>query len=346
LLIEFMEKRKRNLIIVWHVFFIGMTVFLAWLYVNNQGKQNEKYKEDAGKTSVVRQRGFHFINPILECEIEGEIALNKYIPFEKKTKKAIQEEIIDKNKDISVSVYFRNLNNGPWFGINEKEKFSPASLLKVPIMIAYLKEMEGNPELAKKELVFQKKKNEYDQTIISKERMEEGKTYSIENIIYRMIVNSDNDAMFLLLENISTDMLNQVNRDLGVATLDESEIGENFISVKDYASFFRILYNSAYLDRTMSEKALDLLSQTEYKDGIVSGTNGNVPVAHKFGERTINEGGVEKKQLHDCGIVYYEEYPYLLCIMTRGNDMQKLSSVIADTSRIIFEEIEKDFPEK
>jgi hypothetical protein len=64
----------------------------------------------------------------------------------------------------------------------------------------------------------------------------------------------------------------------------------------------------------------------------------NIPVAHKFGERTGFAGGV--KQLHDCGIVYYPKNPYLLCIMTRGTDFTKLESTIAAVSKMVYQEFD------
>ena len=56
-------------------------------------------------------------------------------------------EIEEKNPDIHLSVYFRNLNNGPWFGIRENEGFAPASLMKISILISYLKMSETDPNL-------------------------------------------------------------------------------------------------------------------------------------------------------------------------------------------------------
>ena len=44
-----------------------------------------------------------------------------------------------------IAVYFRDLHDGPWFGINEDKEFDPASMMKVPVMIAWLKRAETNP---------------------------------------------------------------------------------------------------------------------------------------------------------------------------------------------------------
>jgi len=46
------------------------------------------------------------------------------------------------------------------------------------------------------------------------------------------------------------------------------------------------------------------------------------------------------KQLHDCGIIYHPSKPYILCIMTKGEEIEELASVIADISRLVFKGID------
>lgn len=104
--------------------------------------------------SEFHQGGFKFINPLLECEVGGEnVEFRELVSF----KKDLQDLINSlKNKgwiDYS-AVYFRDLNNGPWVGINEKEKFTPASLSKVPLMMAYYKEAETNPKVLHRSISF------------------------------------------------------------------------------------------------------------------------------------------------------------------------------------------------
>ena len=337
-----MADYKKYLLYIEHIFIICIIAFLIWTNFGSRYKKND----DENKTKEIRQSGYDFVNPLLECEVEGEQALKSYVPFEKKIKNRVNEEIILPNKNMHLSVYFRNLNNGPWFGINEKEYFSPASLLKVPIMIAYFKEMEENSELADREIFMDENRaSSFRQDAAPSNGIETEKKYTVENLIERMIVHSDNDAMSLLLDNISPEKLIKVYADLGVVAPDDQNI-DNFMSVKDYASFFRILYNAAYLEKKSSEKALKLLSKSDFKGGLVAGMPENIKISHKFGERGLEEASGYKRQLHDCGIVYYEKYPYLLCVMTRGDDLKKLSSVIAGVSKIVFEEISADFPEE
>ena len=109
------------------------------------------------------------------------------------------------------------------------------------------------------------------------------------------------------------------------------------MSVTDNASFFRILYNASYLTKDNSQKALDLLSKVDFTDGIRAGVPSSVKVANKFGEREV--GNII--QLHDCGIVYFKDHPYLLCIMSRGTDFTKLAASIKNISRLVYLEVNK-----
>jgi beta-lactamase class A len=87
----------------------------------------------------------------------------------------------------------------------------------------------------------------------------------------------------------------------------------------------------------MSEKALKLLTQTKYKDALYAGVPQHIEVAHKFGERQFLPS--QEKQLHDCGIVYHPQNPYLLCIMSRGQDFKKLSNIIKNISKATYDHL-------
>ncbi|MDQ5968539.1 MAG: beta-lactamase class [Patescibacteria group bacterium] len=57
---------------------------------------------------------------------------------------------------MTIGIYVRNLNNGPWFGINENEKYSPASMMKVPILITFLKWIEQDSLVLDKKIFISK----------------------------------------------------------------------------------------------------------------------------------------------------------------------------------------------
>jgi len=242
---------------------------------------------------------------------------------------------IKNGKITYASVYFRDLNNGPWIGINESEEFTPASLLKVPLMIAYLKIAENYPTVLDEELLIVDNSDTLSQNIIPLRTVENGKSYKVSDLIEYMIVYSDNKAANTLLSHIDVESLNAVYEDLGIKTPDVND-SENFMSVRDYASFFRILYNASYLNREMSEKALSILTNSQFNLGLSAGVPPQIDVAHKFGERVLLEG----KQLHDCGIIYKVDKPYLLCIMTRGTNFIGMGETIKTISETVYNEFD------
>ncbi len=50
-------------------------------------------------------------------------------------------------------------------------------------------------------------------------------------------------------------------------------------------------------------------------------------------ERMAASNSVE---LHDCGIVYPDGDAYLLCVMTKGRDIEKLKMAIAHVSEMVY----------
>lgn len=296
-------------------------------------KNVDKNKTDT-LSKEVRLDGYTYISPLLECEYNSSVGETEYKPSKNKIASYISEEI--QKKTIShASVYYRDLNNGPWFGIEENENFSPASLLKLPVMIAYLKQAEVDRTLLQKKLTYKKIPAPIEQSFTPENPLIDGKEYSIEELVNHMIVYSDNNALFLLEKNTDENKINAITRDLGIETATDST-PEDYMSVKSYASLFRVLYNASYLGKEMSEKALTILGNVAFTKGIVAGLPSAITVAHKFGEREL-ENGV--KQLHDCGIVYYPKHPYLLCVMTRGTNYENLSLVISNVSRKIYQDI-------
>jgi len=162
-------------------------------------------------------------------------------------------------------------------------------------------------------------------------------SYSYQELIERMIAYSDNNATILLSKGIQEDVFLRPYEDLGIAP-PLLQNGEYYLRVKDYATFFRVLFNASYLSREYSEKALGVLLKSEYQQGLVAGIPADIRVAHKFGERIWED--TNEHQLHDCGIVYYPNRPYLLCVMTRGKDFTPLGEVIADISSLVYKEVQ------
>lgn len=313
--------------------FIVLTIFSAIIgyFVGKNSIKIPLFSEQR------HQGSYQFINPLLECD-SASFSSSAALDDLRHQVSITIDELKNSNQISFASLYYRDLNNGPWFGINEKELFSPASLVKVPIMITYFKKAESDPSFLTQSVTLENQ-NTYTQNIPPSVTLSPEKTYTYEDLIENMIIYSDNQSYETLQKNIDNNLLVHTYSDLGIdISKAYDDPAGNIISVKSYAAFFRILFNASYLNKEYSEKALKILSQIKYTDALVKGVNNpNITISHKFGERTYESTG--EKQLHDCGIVYAPNKPYLICIMTRGTDFSKLSNSIAKLSNIVFQSI-------
>lgn len=285
---------------------------------------------------------FKYINLDLICEKKEVVGKQYYATLKSKLKDYIGNKQKE-NKITDASVYFRDLQNGPTLGINEHALFSPASLLKLPLLLSYYNlQNDQIPDLFDREIVAKTKWYVPLQMVPPKEPIVIGQTYSVGTLLEHMIKYSDNNAYYVLLDYLKAispdrDLLKVTFVDLGI--IDPKDFLENTISVKSYGSIFVQLYNSSYFNqKKTSDEVLSLLTQIDWKDGINAGLPEGIVVAHKFGERANLDNNLD--QLHDCGIVYYPNNPYMLCVMTRGNNFNELSETIKEISKMVYEEFD------
>ncbi|MCR4329630.1 MAG: class A beta-lactamase-related serine hydrolase [Candidatus Roizmanbacteria bacterium] len=290
--------------------------------------------------SETRLKGRAFTSPLLECEPENASSLLSVLSVKNNVQKVIDKQIKTSGV-IRVGVYFRDMNNGPWFGINKDVDFAPASMLKVPILMYYLKKAETNPSILNTVYAVKVADEGVSPNFKPTFAVKNNEVLTVKQLLDYMILYSDNNAKNTLLEHLDDVKYTNMLKEIGVEIASNPD-GTNFMTVQEYASFFRVLYNASYIDKDSSEKALTLLSKTDFKSGLVAGIPKSVPIAHKFGERRYTDMyGNVVTQLHDCGIVYYPNKPYLICIMTQGSDFPSLKKTIQEVSTAVYKSIKE-----
>lgn len=319
-----MKKDMSLSVIVFNIVFL---LIFMWGYHILFGKN------DNWKIQVLRENtSYELINPILECNVD----------FEYYNPKKLQEQIatyiestIAKTPVTQISYYARLLNNGATFGYEENREFTPASLIKLPLAIAFLKHMSLS-SLEEKTIITQAP-NDILERNFWEDFIEVWKQYSFRQLFEAMLKKSDNTAALSIINFLWVDPIYRVYREFGLENLDFSDLWSVEISSKDYASFFRMLYNASYIPREDSEFLLSLMTQWDFKTGIAELLPKWVKVANKFWERKnpLNN----ETQLHDCGIIYAKENPYVLCVMTKGGDFDAQLESIQTISKMIYESI-------
>lgn len=228
---------------------------------------------------------------------------------------------------VKAGVYFEYLPTGASIGTNDQMVVEIASLTKVPsVMAAYKSIDNGNLKLDNNIIVQDK---DVDKNFGDLWQKGKGTELTVEQAIDLSLKNSDNTAVNTLVSSLDKDALDKVYNELD---LPKTRIGPfPSMSPKSYASVFRNLYLSAYLQPESSNQILEKLSDTKFTDKLPAGVPHGIKVSHKIGVFQLGNDQV----YNDCGIVYVPYRPYILCIMVVGNEESARNEIIS-YSKMVF----------
>lgn len=192
-----------------------------------------------------------------------------------------------------------------------------ASIVKIPIMLAYqYAARDGKINLSDK--VELKARDRAEGSGILK-TFKPGSVFSVDDLIYLMITQSDNTAANMLIDLLGIDTLNAYFRKMGLKNTNLSrkmmdfkarKSGvENYTTAADIAYLLEKLYRGKFMNVPTSKKCLRLLASQKINDRIPRKLPSSTVVAHKT--------GLENGVCHDVGIVYTNKGNYLICVLTK-----------------------------
>ena len=334
-----MQAEKQKLSITRPLLFTLLAgVFALGIFVGAGMSLFAPLPETKGTTDGNRE-GFRFIKPPQEGKTAVGGRLKKELmPFQDRVNELVKSRV--QNGDATaVSFYFCDLNNNSWFGIGERDSFPPGNRLKIPLMIAYFKWAESSPLVLRTTLTYTVAGEMAEKTPSQKTKtLEPGKTYSVNDLIFRMITVDDSAAYALLRTNLPAGRLEKVFKDLDV-------VYEGSLSLNACAAFYRVLFNASYLSEEMSEKALRSLYKSSFKEGMSQSLPPNIDMAGLYDEQTIsvpdNEEEQNQYQIREFGIIYQPNRPFLLGVMVQGNDVTRMKKVLREITRLVHQEVDR-----
>ncbi|MDB5237087.1 MAG: beta-lactamase class A-like protein beta-lactamase [Parcubacteria group bacterium] len=322
----------------------GVLVFIAGIGIGMRSPQPIPANQFTSVRAPDSQ--YTLIDPVLYMTVPESAAFPAFSPLKDALTKYVNSSIA-KGNATQVSVYYRDLNSNRWVGVNPESTFWPASMLKVTVLMSVLRDSEASPQILDHEVLVRSS----DVTDLQQDfyppanPVTSGNTYSVNTLLDRMIMQSDNNANNALISYLGSAELHKTFSDLHVPFPDTAT--GTGITAQQYSHLFRVLYNATYLSPADSNRALELLTKTTFTQGLVAGVPTGTVVAHKFGETTTStsetdtgKGAPNVRELHDCGIVYYPDHPYFICIMTRGSDYATLANVIQDMSKTTWQQVD------
>lgn len=206
-------------------------------------------------------------------------------------------------------IYFKDLQSGASFGINENEPIPAASTRKVPLIL-YLNDLAARGKIDLKERLAYNKAADYQGGAGALQFFaRDGDTYSLRNLATLTIVLSDNVATNMLLRRLGKENLAAFMRDLGGKTVFPG--GQNLSTARDMGLYMEAVLDFARRQPDLGNRFLDDLAHSIWHFGLPGELPARLIVAHKEGDVM----GVAD----DVGVVYSRR-PFILSVMSKGVD--------------------------
>ncbi len=237
----------------------------------------------------------------------------------------MRDELNILEKSPNASIYFEVLNTGANISVNKDAEFFPASLLKTPLVMAVVKKIEQGNWKWNTELELAEADKNKDFGVLWQQPT--GTRFTIEELVKQTLINSDNTAYFILLNNLDPNEIVKVQNYLGLYDFISNDLE---ISAKKYAPILRSLFSATYVSVENSEKILEWMSESKFNNYLAGGMPTTTKFAHKIGEE-------DKKKLYiDAGIVYLANRPYILIVMVKDFDANKAGSLMRFISQKVY----------
>jgi len=222
-------------------------------------------------------------------------------------------------------VYIYSLSSKEAYGTKKSEVFPAASINKVPIMLAFYREIEkGNLSLNQE---YELKAEDIQGYGTGGMRYQPaGTVYTYEQLLDLTGKQSDNTAAHVLANILGKENIEKFDQFLG---LKNTSIEGNETTPEELGKLFNLVYTGGILKTEKYKKQFfDNLTKTDFEKRIPAGLPSGTETAHKVGSGD--------QAYHDCGIVFATK-PYIICIMSRQAAEAEALEVIPKISQLIWE---------
>jgi len=240
-----------------------------------------------------------------------------------------------------VAIAVEDLATGKISGINDDASLPAASTIKIPVMVQVFKEMEaGEIDL---NTVVHMEARDRDWGWGDMADAPPGTARTVRQLLWLMITESDNTATNMLIRRVGRRDINKTMVDLG---LHKTHLGADIRSETETIRY--ALRTSAHdmldlLDGIARDKLVDSWSSREMLT-ILEGQkhNGLLPAPLPKDVKIAHKTGSLHDTLNDVGIVFQDEEPYIIAVMTTQlPDLDLGRAFIHKISRITYNELSR-----
>lgn len=301
------EEEKKNRWWVGGVLLISTFFTLVFWFL---GEKDQKVRKTFSFSSPVKLPEFKKTSPQNQKGTKsGEILAKKV------------EQLLA-NQPGEWAIWVEELEGGFSWGINQREKFPAASLIKLPVVATVYRLAEkGEVSLGEEVVLKEEDKREGAGNLYLKPA---GTKITIKELVFLALNHSDNTAFTILRRLVSDQKIKATLKELGMR---DTSLEENLTTAADVALFFKKLYRGE-VTRLFREEFLEALTGTWFEERIPAGVPQGIKVAHKV--------GTEKAVVNDAGIVFVPEKPFVLVILAQNTPLKKGEELMVNLTREIY----------
>ena len=245
------------------------------------------------------------------------------------------QELI-KTSPFKVHVAVQHYDTNESFEQLADDRFSSASVIKVPILITILKHLQTtNGDL--QQVVTIAEENLVEFSVLTEQQQNEA---TLHELLLWMTITSDNSATNACIDYLGMDTFNTYFAEMGLQQtklqrkmmdFDRQQQGfDNETSANDMRKLFQALYEGQLLDEAWTAIAFDILGRQRSHESLRRYLVDDVKIAHKT-------GGLDTVD-HDCGIVFHEKGAYFIGVfLTEVTDNEQAKRWIGQISKMVYD---------
>ena len=247
-----------------------------------------------------------------------------------------------------IGVYYHDVKRDISFFVGNCDVFPSLGIAKLVLMIEVYRQVEegilhlDDTYILEKEPPLAIPENEYETTVGVLGFLHKGMELTIKDLIYLMMVISDNSAFDILLSIVGMEQVNDTMKKLGLTKTKIScmlfewdEIDpekHNYHSVREIGSLLRRLYKKQLISTAASEEMLRILSYHQRRDILSVFSDKGISVAQQT--------GFDIAALHDAAVVMTED-PFILCMSTNRIAAKRAEGIMKDIACMCGEAAQK-----
>ncbi|MFC4618777.1 serine hydrolase [Camelliibacillus cellulosilyticus] len=239
-----------------------------------------------------------------------------------------------------------DLDHDQSWAMNGDERFTAASVIKVPIMAAvFAGAHRGDFRLT--DLIELKRDDQVDGSGVL-QHMTPGIKLPIYDYIYLMIIQSDNTATNILIDLVGVEAVQSAMRELGMTKsvfynklciVPVKTPARNALTASDVGECLKRLAKAEYVSLYACEQMISMMKDQQYRDCLPS----NLPeedseiVGTKADWEVANKTGWVSGIQHDAAIFYVGNRTMVVVTLSKGCQPQTARAAMGKIGRAVYE---------